>query len=271
MGVEMRLVSFIFLSVSLHAAALVYPVSFDRRNPVELIKVTILPIKQAAGGANAQGGSGSPAATRDEQSPRATTAPTPKLSPKPSPHPQPNRSHVTTVASTIESNMAWISAIDDWADEVVPAISDPVDSDSNSTENSLGETGGARNFASSGTGSRSGGGYGGGVGVSGTGTVVTQARYRDTPRPDYPESARRRGQQGRVLLRVFIDAQGRSKQVKINSSSGSDALDHAATEAIKRWRFHPARSGGQPIESWVNVPIDFRLSEEKNSTGIERR
>jgi protein TonB len=64
-----------------------------------------------------------------------------------------------------------------------------------------------------------------------------------------------------VLLRVLVDGQGRSKQVEINRSSGSDALDRAAAEAIKHWRFHPARHGDKSIESWLRVPIEFRLDE----------
>jgi len=90
------------------------------------------------------------------------------------------------------------------------------------------------------------------------------ARYSDTPKPAYPESARREGREGRVLLRVLIDDQGETKAVEVSRSSGSDALDQAATSAIKRWRFHPARSGDQPIESWVSVPIEFRLTDAKN-------
>ena len=101
-------------------------------------------------------------------------------------------------------------------------------------------------------------------GSSGNGTASTQARYRDTPRPDYPESARREGREGRVLLRVLVDDQGRSKQVEINSSSGSEALDRAAAEAIKRWRFHPARYGDKPVESWLRIPIEFRLADAKS-------
>ena len=90
---------------------------------------------------------------------------------------------------------------------------------------------------------------------------MTQARYRDTPRPDYPDSARREGHEGRVLLRVLVDDQGRSKRVEINSSSGNEALDRAAAEAIKRWRFHPARYGDKPVESWLRIPIEFRLAD----------
>jgi periplasmic protein TonB len=66
-----------------------------------------------------------------------------------------------------------------------------------------------------------------------------------------------------VLLRVLVDDQGRSKQVEINSSSGSDALDRAAAEAIKRWRFHPARYGDQAVESWLRIPIEFTLAEAR--------
>ncbi len=54
----MRLVFFFVLSLSLHAAALVYPVSFGGRSQVDTIQVKILPIEQEEGGAGGQGGSG---------------------------------------------------------------------------------------------------------------------------------------------------------------------------------------------------------------------
>ena len=112
-----------------------------------------------------------------------------------------------------------------------------------------------------GTAKGSGVGSGSGLGGSGSGPILTQARYRDTPRPKYPDSARRDGREGRVLLRVLVDNQGRSKEVEINRSSGSDALDRAAAEAIKRWRFYPARHGDKVVESWLRVPIEFRLDD----------
>jgi protein TonB len=64
-----------------------------------------------------------------------------------------------------------------------------------------------------------------------------------------------------VLLRVLVDEQGRTKQVEINSSSGNEALDRSAAEAVKRWRFSPARYGNAPTASWVKIPVDFRLKE----------
>jgi protein TonB len=51
--------------------------------------------------------------------------------------------------------------------------------------------------------------------------------------------------------------------VEINRSSGSEALDRAAAEAIKRWRFIPARYGDKAVESWIRIPIEFRLADAK--------
>jgi protein TonB len=63
---------------------------------------------------------------------------------------------------------------------------------------------------------------------------------------------------------VLVDEQGKSKSVEIDDSSGSEALDRAAAEAIKRWRFSPARYGNKSVESWVKIPIDFRLTDAQN-------
>jgi len=105
---------------------------------------------------------------------------------------------------------------------------------------------------------------GNGQGSSGNRTALIQARYSDAPKPIYPESARSEGREGRVLLRVLVDDQGRTKSVEINVSSGSEALDRAAAEAIKRWRFHPARYGDKAVESWLRIPIEFRLADAKS-------
>lgn len=91
-----------------------------------------------------------------------------------------------------------------------------------------------------------------------------QVRYAHAPRPEYPEQARREGKEGRVMLRVLVDEQGRSTSVEVNQSSGSETLDMAAIEAIKRWRFWPARYDNVPVESWVRIPVEFRLSDAKH-------
>ena len=85
------------------------------------------------------------------------------------------------------------------------------------------------------------------------------ANYLDNPPPAYPILSRRVGQQGKVLLRVFVNAGGTADKVEIRSSSGFDRLDEAALDAVRRWRFVPARQGDKPIAAWVLVPITFTL------------
>ena len=253
----MRLVYFFFLSLTLHATLLVYSISFGGRSPVDLLYVTILPMEQEGGGA---GGSGNAAASRELKSHRATPpAIESRVEPKSLANPEPQVFSAETVTKLSDSSIALVSAIANTAETADGGIYSSAGNDANG----LG-TGTGSGFGTSGAASGPGSGNGKGSGLSGNGSAAAQARYRDTPKPDYPDSARRQGREGRVLLRVLVDDQGRSKKVEINSSSGNDALDRAAAEAIKRWRFHPARSGDQPIESWVSVPIDFRLTETKN-------
>jgi protein TonB len=91
----------------------------------------------------------------------------------------------------------------------------------------------------------------------------TQARfdadYLQNPAPAYPPLARRFGEEGKVLLRVFVEPGGRPSQVEIKSSSGSPRLDQAAQEAVWRWKFVPARRGDEAVGAWVQVPIVFNL------------
>jgi periplasmic protein TonB len=164
--------------------------------------------------------------------------------------------------ATVGDSIAVVSVIANFAD-TGGAISNPAGNDANGSGGDLRGTG-SGNGGSSGDGFGRGNSNGTGSGPSGTGVALTQARYRDTPKPIYPENARREGHEGRVVLRVLIDNQGRAKSVELNTSSGSQALDQAATEAIKRWRFHPAHVGDTPVDSWVNVPIDFRLTDARN-------
>jgi len=79
----------------------------------------------------------------------------------------------------------------------------------------------------------------------------------DSPAPRYPREALRSGDSGTVLLRVHVDAEGRPQQVDLVESSHSRALDRAATDAVRRWRFRPAQRNGQPVEGVVQVPIAF--------------
>lgn len=85
------------------------------------------------------------------------------------------------------------------------------------------------------------------------------AAYLNNPAPAYPPLARRMREEGRVLLRVRVSAEGLPESVQVNESSGSTRLDAAARDAVERWRFVPARQDDQPVAAWVVVPIVFKL------------
>lgn len=93
--------------------------------------------------------------------------------------------------------------------------------------------------------------------------TVTAARfdaaYLQNPHPEYPPISRRLGEEGRVLLRVRVTADGRAAAVDVDKSSNFTRLDDAALRGVTRWRFVPARRGDEAIEAMVIVPIVFRL------------
>lgn len=83
------------------------------------------------------------------------------------------------------------------------------------------------------------------------------ADYLHNPKPVYPALSRRMNEEGRVLLKVRVSAQGTALDVAVSKSSGFPRLDAAAVEAVTRWRFVPARRGDEPVDSSVIVPITF--------------
>jgi protein TonB len=85
------------------------------------------------------------------------------------------------------------------------------------------------------------------------------AAYLDNPKPAYPLSARHMRLQGTVRLRVLVTAQGTVDHVEVQTTSGSPVLDRSALDAVRRWRFVPARHGDAAVPAWVVVPIVFTL------------
>jgi len=88
---------------------------------------------------------------------------------------------------------------------------------------------------------------------------VFNAAYLRNPPPRYPPAARRNSEEGTVVLRVLVTTDGTASRTELDRSSGSAVLDSAALEAVRSWRFVPARRGSQNIEDWVRVPVVFRL------------
>jgi TonB family protein len=90
-------------------------------------------------------------------------------------------------------------------------------------------------------------------------TVIAHPLYRENAPPAYPEIARVRGYEGIVLVSAEILPDGRVGNMKIRKSSGYAILDQSAIEAVKPWKFEPAKKSGNPFTVWVELPIKFIL------------
>ncbi len=102
----------------------------------------------------------------------------------------------------------------------------------------------------------------GGVPAVSLGAVVPprfDAAYLQNPEPGYPLVSKRLGEEGKVLLRVLVNPEGLAEQVEVRQSSGHPRLDQAAIGTVRRWRFTPARRGGDRLAAWVLVPLSFQL------------
>jgi protein TonB len=87
----------------------------------------------------------------------------------------------------------------------------------------------------------------------------SDADYLNNPRPPYPALSRRLGEQGKVLVRVYITAEGQATRAEIRTSSGYERLDQTALQTVQRWRYVPGKRNGVPEAMWFNVPISFVL------------
>ncbi|MEY4318788.1 MAG: hypothetical protein RI902_2596 [Pseudomonadota bacterium] len=86
-----------------------------------------------------------------------------------------------------------------------------------------------------------------------------QAPGLNNPAPSYPKLSRRLNEQGQVVIRVYVGADGSARQVEIKTSSGYDRLDQEALRTVMRWRFVPGQHLGVPEAMWFNVPVNFVL------------
>jgi periplasmic protein TonB len=88
------------------------------------------------------------------------------------------------------------------------------------------------------------------------------AAYLSNPAPIYPAASRNLGEQGKVFLSVLVTPQGEAQEVRLRTGSGFERLDLAAQEAVRRWKFLPARQGEEAVAAWVVVPVLFSLRRQ---------
>jgi periplasmic protein TonB len=87
----------------------------------------------------------------------------------------------------------------------------------------------------------------------------SDADYLQNPKPVYPSMSKKLNEQGTVVVRVLIGADGVPQKAEIRTSSGFDRLDQSAAATVMKWRYVPGKRAGVAEAMWFNVPIHFVL------------
>ncbi len=146
----------------------------------------------------------------------------------------------------------------------MPDLGDPMSHLPSVPSNGTGYGGGIGSGNGGGVGSGEGPGYGpghgGGVGGGafrvGGGVSAPKAIY--APDPEYSEEARKVKHMGTVVLWLIVGPDGKPRDIRVARTLGL-GLDEKAIEAVKTWRFEPARKDGQPVAVQINVEVNFHL------------
>lgn len=150
------------------------------------------------------------------------------------------------------------------ADNHLPNLGNPVSSVIGPASNGIGAGAGIGDGKGGGIGSGSGGGvgpgfdagYGGGVFRVGGGVSAPSPIYK--PEPEYSPEARQAKLQGTVILSLIVGIDGKAHAIQVARSLGL-GLDERAIEAVRQWRFEPAKKDGKPVPVAVDVEVSFRL------------
>jgi TonB family protein len=127
-----------------------------------------------------------------------------------------------------------------------------------------GDRGGVGSGSGQGIGEGGGGGLGAGMGGGTGGGVYQPGAGIDPPtlvkevRPIYTDEARRQRIQGDVILEIVVRSDGSVGSIRVRRSLGG-GLDQRAIEAVRQWRFNPARRHGTPVDVAVEVAVEFKL------------
>jgi periplasmic protein TonB len=232
-----------------------------RHEPVRLVYLSLPGPGGGGGGGGLRQQAPPPRAQREGQSrlssPLPVRQPPPQVTPVERP-PEPPRQLPGEVLPPIVAPVATAPAdAEDRAGvlEESPAIADSRGPGSGGgvgtgTGTGLGEGDG------SGIGEGSGGGTGGGPYRPGSG--IEPPRLLREVRPQYTEEARQRSIQGEVVLEIVVRRDGTVGDVRVLRGLGH-GLDRRAVEAVRQWRFSPARRHGTPVDVLVEVDVEFKL------------
>lgn len=89
----------------------------------------------------------------------------------------------------------------------------------------------------------------------------SDADYLSNPKPPYPPISKRLSEQGKVIVRVLISAEGQALKAELRQSSGFERLDQSALATVMKWRYVPGKRDGVAEAMSFNVPITFQLEQ----------
>lgn len=90
--------------------------------------------------------------------------------------------------------------------------------------------------------------------------VFARPLYHLVTKPPYPSRSRDLGEEGVVVIAVYVSSDGGVLEAYVSESSGYPMLDGSALATVtEKWRFRPGTRGGEAVASWVRVPIKFSI------------
>ena len=79
-------------------------------------------------------------------------------------------------------------------------------------------------------------------------------------KPEYPELAMRAALEGKVWVKIWVDKEGKPREVVVLKSD-AEIFNEPAINAAKQFLFTPAYMNNGPVSVWVSVPFNFKLAD----------
>ena len=229
-----------------------------RADPMRLVFLATPGPGGGGGGGGLQQTAPPPTAMREGH--RALSSPLPvRREPEPAPpEPKPAPPLKAETLPTVVAPIITVPA--DPRDRTGVPQQTAVEADSQGPGKGGGVGSGSGTGVGEGTGSGIGPGMGGGTGGGPyrAGSGVEPPRLLREVKADYTEDARQHGLAGDVVMEIVVRTDGSVGDVKILQGLGR-GLNDRAVQAVRQWRFSPARRQGAPVDVIVEVAVEFKL------------
>ena len=93
-----------------------------------------------------------------------------------------------------------------------------------------------------------------------TSAVISEPKIISSTILKYPSAAIKDKKEGKVVLKVYVNKEGRVHRALIEKSSGCDTLDSSAVAYSSSLRFIPAKANGLPINIWISILFNYLYS-----------